>query len=120
MMQSNAIASDIDTSGSVSIAAASHVTTPYWVLDSGASFHVTSDKSKLVACKPITDGTSIHTADGTSCHITHQGYLHSPHFYILDVSCVPQLSMNLLSVGQIADMNCFVGFDESSCFIQDR
>jgi len=28
--------------------------------------------------------------------------------------------MNLLSVGQIADMNCFVGFDESSCFIQDR
>jgi len=125
-MQSNAIASDIEldgeicTSGSVSIAAASHVTTPYWVLDSGASFHVTSDKSKLVACKPITDGTSIHTADGTSCHITHQGSLHSPHFYIPDISCVPQLSMNLLSVGQIADMNCFVGFDESSCFIQDR
>ena len=81
---------------------------------------MTSDKSKLVACKPITDGTSIHTADGTSCHITHQGSLHSPHFYIPDVSCVPQLSMNLLSVGQIADMNCFVGFDESSCFIQDR
>jgi transposase InsO family protein len=28
--------------------------------------------------------------------------------------------MNLLSVGQIADHNCFVGFDDSSCFVQDR
>jgi hypothetical protein len=25
-----------------------------------------------------------------------------------------------LSVGQIIDYNCFVGFDDSSCFVQDR
>jgi len=28
--------------------------------------------------------------------------------------------MNLLSVGQVTDHNCFVGFDDSSCFVQDR
>jgi transposase InsO family protein len=28
--------------------------------------------------------------------------------------------MNLLSVGHITDHNCFVGFDSSSCFVQDR
>jgi hypothetical protein len=28
--------------------------------------------------------------------------------------------MDLLSLGQIANRNCFVGFDDSSCFIQDR
>jgi hypothetical protein len=28
--------------------------------------------------------------------------------------------MNLLSVGQVTNQNCFVGFDDSSCFIQDR
>jgi hypothetical protein len=33
---------------------------------------------------------------------------------------LPELSMDLLSVGQITDHNCFVGFDDSSCFIQDR
>ena len=66
------------------------------------------------------DGTTIHTADGTSCHVTHEGTFSSPHFYVPDICLVPQLSMNLLSVGQIADMNCFVGFDDSSCFIQDR
>ena len=58
--------------GSVSVAAASPVSAPSsWVLDSEASFHVTSDQSQFVACKPIADGASIQTADGTSCHITH-------------------------------------------------
>jgi hypothetical protein len=80
------------------------------VLDSGASFHVTSDQSQLVACKPVTDGTSIQTADGT-CHITHQGSLCNNYFSVPNV---------LLSVGQVTDQNCFVGFDDSSCFIQDR
>jgi transposase InsO family protein len=28
--------------------------------------------------------------------------------------------MDLLSVGQITDHNCFVGFDDSSCFVQNR
>jgi hypothetical protein len=27
--------------------------------------------------------------------------------------------MDLLSVGQITDQYCFVGFDDSSCFVQD-
>ena len=28
--------------------------------------------------------------------------------------------MNLISVEQLADMNYFVGFDDSSCFVQNR
>ncbi|XP_021320482.1 uncharacterized protein LOC110436960 [Sorghum bicolor] len=108
-------------SGTVSVAASSTVGTPSsWVLDSGASFHVTSDQSQLVACKPVTDGTSIQTGDGTSCHITHQGSLCNNYFSVPNVSYVPQLSMNLLSVGQVTDQTFFVGFDDSSCFIQDR
>jgi hypothetical protein len=76
--------------------------------------------SLLVACKSVTDGASIQTANGTSCHITHQGSLCNSHFSVPNVSLVPQLNMNLLSVGQITDQNCFVEFDDSSCFIQDR
>jgi hypothetical protein len=106
--------------GSVSVAASSTVTAPSaWVLDSGAAFHVTSDQSQLVACKPVSDGVSIQTADGTSCPITYQGSVCNNRFSVPNVSFVPQLSMNLLSVGQISDQNCFVGFDDSSCFIQD-
>jgi len=61
------------TKGSVSVAAASPIGAAHssWVLDSRASFHVTSNRSQLVACKPVNDDASIQTADGTSCHITH-------------------------------------------------
>ena len=59
--------------GAISIDAASPINAsqPAWVLDSGASFHVTSDQSQLVTCKPITNCASIQTADGTHCNITH-------------------------------------------------
>jgi len=101
-------------------AAAAGSSSSSWVLDSGASFHVTSNQSQLVACKPVVDGVSVQTADGTSCPITHHGSLSNSYFSVPDVSFVPKLSMNLLSVGQLADHNCFVGFDDSTCFIQDR
>ena len=65
-----------------------------WVLDSGASFHVTSDRSQLVSCQPVQDGSSVQTADGTSCSVTHQGSLCTSKFTVPDISFVPQLSMN--------------------------
>jgi hypothetical protein len=76
--------------GSVFVVASSTVSAPLsWVLDFGASFHVTSDQSQLVACKPIIDGVSIQTADGTSCPITHQGSLYNNYFFVPNVSFVP-------------------------------
>jgi hypothetical protein len=61
----------------------------------------------------------VQTVDGTVCHITHKGSLSDPHFIVPNIFFVPELSMNLLSVCQITDHNCFVGFDDSSCFVQD-
>jgi len=74
----------------------------------------------LVDYKTVHDGASVQTADGTSCSITHQGSLSNAHFTVPNDSLVPQLSINLLSVVQITDQNCFIGFDYSSCFVQDR
>jgi hypothetical protein len=91
-----------------------------WVLDSGASFHVTSDQSRLPSTTPVTEGTSVQIADGTLYHVTHKGSLSDSNFTVPNIFFVPELSMNLLSVGQITDHNCFVGFDDSSCFVQDR
>jgi len=72
---------------------------------------VTSDQSQLVASKSVANGVSIETTDGTSCCITHQGSLCTSNFTMPDVLFVPQLSMSLSWVGQIADHNFFVGFD---------
>ena len=70
--------------GSVSVAAASPVggSQSSWVLDSGASFHVTSDHSQLVDCHTVHEGASVQTADGTPCSITHQGSLSTSHFSV--------------------------------------
>ena len=101
----------------MSVAAAAGSSSSSWVLDSGASFHVTSDQSQRVASKPVADGASIQIVEGTSCPITHQGSLSNSYFSVPDVSFVPQLSMNLLFVGELADHNYFVRFDDSSCFL---
>jgi hypothetical protein len=90
-----------------------------WVLDSGASFHVTSNHSKLASSKPVPDGDSVQTADSTLCHITHEGSLCNSHFTVPNIFFVPEMSMDL-SVGHITDHNCFVGFDDSSYFVQDH
>jgi hypothetical protein len=108
--------------GSVAVAATSSVgaLSSTWVLDSGASFHVTSDQSRLASTAPVTEGTSVQTVDGTLCHVTHKGSLSNSNFTVPNIFFVPELSMDFLSVGQITDHNCFVGFDDSSCFVKDR
>jgi hypothetical protein len=95
------------TRGSVAVAATSFACTSEsaLVLDSGTSFHVTSDQSKLAFTTLVTDGASVQTADGTVCHITHKGSLCDPHFTVPNIFFVPELSMDLLSVGQIMDHN---------------
>jgi hypothetical protein len=81
---------------------------------------VTSDQSRLASTTPVTEGTSVQTADGTLCHVTHKGSLSNSNFTVLNIFFVPELSMDLLSVGKITYHSCFVGFDDSSCFVQDR
>jgi hypothetical protein len=61
----------------------------------------------------------VPTADGTPCSVTHQGSLCTSKFSIPHISFVPELSMSLLSVGQITDMDNFVGFNKTSCYVQD-
>eukprot|EP00267_Zea_mays_P049388 XP_020402063.1 uncharacterized protein LOC109943444 [Zea mays] len=53
--------------GSVAVAATSSAgaLSSSWVLDYGASF-VTSDQSRLASTTPVTEGTSVQTADGSN------------------------------------------------------
>jgi len=104
------------SSGSIASASVSGTSVP-WVLDSGASFHMTFDKSQLDFCRPLPNNKHVQTIDGSSCIVTHHSNLATSDFTVSNVSFVPQLSINLMCVGQLTDMNCFVGFDDTSCFI---
>ncbi|CAN6216076.1 unnamed protein product [Urochloa humidicola] len=51
--------------------------TPFWVLDSDASFHMTSNSSVLDSCRPISESRPVQTADGPA-HPSSSWYWPSP------------------------------------------
>ena len=66
-----------------------------WILDSGASFHMTPDRTSLSYISPSSLPITIQTADGSSLFVVGQGTLLSPSFHVPVVSYVPKLTMQL-------------------------
>jgi hypothetical protein len=91
-----------------------------WYLDSDASFHMTSHSTHLSSLRHSSRHCIVHTADGSPLSIARQGTLSSDSFHISDVSLVPDLTMQLMSAGQIVDYDCRVILDPDICYIQDR
>jgi hypothetical protein len=90
-----------------------------WYLDSGASFHMTPHSAHLSSLRPSRH-CIVHTVDGSPLSVAGQGTLSSDSFHVPDVSLVLDLTMQLMSVGQIADHDCRVILDPDVCYIQDR
>jgi hypothetical protein len=59
---------------------------------------MTSDSSELLSLRSLDFPLSVLTADGTSLPVTSRGTLSNTYFLVPDVSLVPRLTMNLLSV----------------------
>ena len=91
-----------------------------WYLDSGASFHMTSESSILSALRSLISPVRVVTADGTSIPVSSTGTLSTPSFSVPDVSHVPRLQMNLFSASQLTDFGCRIILDAESCAVQDR
>jgi hypothetical protein len=90
-----------------------------WYLDSGASFHMTSHSAYLSSLRHSSRHCIVHTADGSPLSVARQGTLSSSSFHVPDVSLVPDLIMQLMFTGQIADHDCRVILDPDVCYIQD-
>ncbi|XP_062028861.1 uncharacterized protein LOC133744845 [Rosa rugosa] len=72
-----------------------------WIIDTGASDHMTNDPSLLEKLKPSSQNI-VSTADGTPTPVTGEGSVVLSDTLTLDsVLVVPSLAYNLLSVGQI-------------------
>jgi hypothetical protein len=91
-----------------------------WYLDSGASFHMTSDSSILSALHSLICFVNVLTADGTSLPISSRDTLSTSSFSVPDISHVPRLKMNLFSASQLTDSGCRVILDADSCAVHDR
>lgn len=80
-----------------------------WLLDIGASHHVTADLNNLSLHAPYTDHDDVMIGDGTTLPITHTGSVSLPtlnsSFHLHDVLCVPTMQKNLISIALFCQTN---------------
>ncbi|KAL1194906.1 Retrovirus-related Pol polyprotein from transposon RE1 [Cardamine amara subsp. amara] len=80
-----------------------------WLIDSGTSYHMTTDLGNLVAHNPYGGGDDVLLGDGSALPITHSGSFSLPSytkpFFLKNVLCVPSLDKNLISIFQLCTTN---------------
>jgi hypothetical protein len=91
-----------------------------WYLDSDASFHMTPYFVHLSSLRPSYHHCIVHTIDGSPLSVAGQDMLCSDSFHVPDVSLVTDLTIQLMSNGQIIDHDCRVILDLDFCYVQDR
>ena len=99
----------------------SNVSKPnYWILDTGATYHVCyslSEFQRYNRIKPII----INLPDGSKLNAQIAGTVFfSENLYLTNVLYIPSFKFNIISVSKLTkDLNCKVTFSSSMCQIQD-
>ena len=95
-----------------------------WLLDSGASHHITADLNNLTLHAPYDGPDDIVIDDGIGLHITHSSTTSlstsSNSFTLHNVLCVPHMKRNFISISQFCKTNkTSVEFLPSSFYVKD-
>jgi len=92
-----------------------------WILDSGATDHMTYDAGILLDTQALQEKHQITLPNGELSEITHMGRVIIDNKLVLkNVLLVPTFKYNLLSVPKLArDNHCCVIFFPALCIIQD-
>ncbi|CAL9004611.1 unnamed protein product [Prunus brigantina] len=93
---------------------------PSWILDSGATDHMTFDK-RLFKYMTTTHQKCVATANGTTAVVTGAGTVDlTPSLSLHHCLLVPSLSHNLLSIPQVTEqLDCVVLMYPFFCLLQD-
>jgi hypothetical protein len=93
-----------------------------WIMDSGASKHVTSMSNYFKTYTPYTHSEIVQTVDGTFQPIHGVRSLEfTPSLHLLHVLHASSFPVNLISVSSIVDQfKCTVTFDENSCIFHEK
>lgn len=90
-----------------------------WIIDSGASHHVTHNRSLYSDYQPL-ENTFVTLPNGYTVKISGTGYVQlTDAISLYSVLHIPEFKFNLLSVSVITkSLNSQVSFTSDSCFIQ--
>ena len=92
-----------------------------WIVDSGASDHMTGDASLFHKYRPCHENYKVRIADGSLSTVTSIGeVIISESLVLKSVLLVPNLTCNLLSISKLTrDLNCAAKFSSTYCVFQD-
>jgi GAG-pre-integrase domain len=92
-----------------------------WIVDSGASQHMTPDPTVFKSYKPLSGKEKVQTADGTFCSIAGIGNVTcTPDIQLSSVLHIPNFTNNLMSVSQLVDdLNCIISLSPSHVVVQE-
>lgn len=93
-----------------------------WIVDSGASDHMTGNSSLFSSLLPCKTLLHVKIADGTMAKVSGIGTVKiSSNLNLLNVLYVPSLSCNLLSISKLTqDNQCCANFHSNGCVFQDK
>ncbi|KAK2979620.1 hypothetical protein RJ640_020112 [Escallonia rubra] len=108
-------------SGTDSLVGKSLPTTHTWLIDSGASYHMTGNLNLFSSIWDIPP-SPVGLPDGLQTNAIKAGSVSlADNIILCHVLYVPNLAFNLISVSCLAtDANCFVAFSHDICVLQDR
>lgn len=96
-----------------------HPTSP-WLLDSGATHHISSDLANLSLHQQYNGGEEVIVGNGSGLPISHKGSTLLPtsnrSLKLTDVLCVPQIQKNLISIYKLCNTNQVYVLFFPSCF----
>ena len=91
------------------VAVATQYPSNAWLMDSGATHHLTSDLHNMSIQHPYTGDDSVLIGDGSRLSITHTGSISMPsntrNLLLNNVLCVPNIKKNLISVYRLCNAN---------------
>ena len=90
-----------------------------WLFDSACCNHMTPHSSLFSKLDPAPYPLNIHIADGSIMHGNSLRFVSTSNLSVLRVFHVPDLSYNLCSVGQLAELGYRLIFYYSRCIVQD-
>ena len=108
-----------NASYSSSLSALSGMSPSSWLMDFACCNHMTPHSSLFSELKPAPHPLNIRTANGSTMSGHNIGSVSTSNLSVPGVFNVPDLSYNLFSVGQLAELGYRIIFDYSGCIVQD-
>jgi hypothetical protein len=91
-----------------------------WIVDYGASKHMTPYPMMFKTYKPLSGRDKVQTADGSLCSIAVGDVTCTSELQLSSVLHVPKFTNNLLSVSQLVDdLSCMISLSPTHVVLQE-